>query len=160
MMPAILAALLLQTTPVAPLPKAQPLPPPDADTAAVLAPIDRMFAALTAKDSDGILANTLSTGRATAVVTLPDGTRAHRSRSWTDFAAGIKDGPSRLEERLINPAVEIDGDIAMVWSSYVFLIDGKLSHCGVDHFDMVRDAGGWKVLNITWTQRQTDCPAL
>lgn len=155
----LLLALLLQTTPVAPLPKAVPLPPPDAETAAVLAPIDRMFAALTARDAAQILANTLPAGKATAVMTLPDGTRAVRSRSWADFAEGLKDGPGKLEERLVNPVVEIDGDIAMVWSSYVFLIDGKRSHCGVDHFDMVRDAGGWKVLNITWTQRQTDCPA-
>jgi hypothetical protein len=155
----ILLALLLQVTPVAPLPKAEALPPPDADTAAVLAPIGRLFAALTSRDAAQITANTLPSGRATAVVTLPDGTRAIRARSWADFAAGIKDGPGTLEERLLNPAVEIDGDIAMVWSNYVFLIDGKLSHCGVDHFDMVRDGGGWKILNITWTQRSTDCPA-
>ncbi len=155
----ILLSLLLQVTPVAPLPKAQPLPPPDADTAAVLAPIGRMFAGLTAKDGAAILAQTLPEGRATAVLTLPDGTKAVRTRTWGDFAAGIKDAPNRLEERLINPAVEIDGDIAMVWSPYIFLIDGKVSHCGVDHFDMIRSAAGWKVLNITWTQRQTDCPA-
>jgi hypothetical protein len=155
----ILLPLLLQVTPVQPLPKANPLPPPDAETAAVLAPIDRMFAALTARDAAALLAQTRNEGRATAVLTLPDGTKAVRARSWADFAEGIKDGPGRLEERLTNPAVEIDGDIAMVWSTYVFRIDGKVSHCGTDHFDMVRDAGGWKVLNITWTQRQTDCPA-
>ena len=155
----LLLALLLQVTPVQPLPKAVPLPPPDAETAAVLAPINRMFAALTARDAAAILANTRTEGRATAVLTLPDGTNAVRARTWADFAEGIKDGPGKLEERLVNPAVEIDGNVAMVWSSYVFLIDGKVSHCGVDHFDMVRDAGGWKVLNITWTQRQTGCPA-
>ena len=155
----ILTALLLQVTPVQPLPKAVPLPPPDAETAAVLAPINRMFAALTVRDTATLVAQTRAEGRATAVLTLPDGTRAVRARSWADFAEGLKDGPGKLEERLVNPVVEIDGDIAMVWSSYVFLIDGKRSHCGVDHFDMVRDAGGWKVLNITWTQRQTDCPA-
>lgn len=154
----ILLSLLLQVTPVAPLPRAQPLPPPDADTAAVLAPIDRMFAALTAKDAAAIQAQTLAEGRATAVLTLPDGTRAVRTRNWTDFAAGLKDGPNRLEERLINPAVEIDGDIAMVWSPYVFLTDGRVSHCGTNHFDMVRGSAGWKVLNVTWTQRQTGCP--
>ena len=69
------------------------------------------------------------------------------------------EGPA-LEERLVGaPAIEIDGDIAMVWSPYVFLVDGKLSHCGTDHFDLVREAGQWKVLNITWTKRKTDCPA-
>jgi len=155
----ILAALLLQVTPVQPLPRATPLPPPDAETAAVLAPIGRMFAALTAKDAAQLLAQTKPEGRATAVVAMPDGSRAIRGRSWTDFASGIRDVPGTLEERLINPAVEIDGDIAMVWSPYVFLIDGKLTHCGTNLFDMVRDESGWKVLNISWTQRMTDCPS-
>jgi hypothetical protein len=154
----LLLPLLLQVTPVQPLPKAVPLPPPDADTAAVLAPIERMFAGLTAGDAQAILAQTRPDGRATAVVTRPDGTKALRTLSWADYAAGLPKGSERIEERLINPAVEIDGDIAMVWSSYVLLVDGKLAHCGVDHFDMVRDAGGWKVQNITWTQRTTDCP--
>lgn len=151
-------ALLLQVTPVQPLPRAQPLPPPDAETAAVLAPVERMFAAITAKDPTQILAQVRTEGRATAVIDMPDGTRAIRTRSWTDFAEGLRDGPSRLEERLINPAVEIDGDIAMVWSSYLFLADGKLTHCGTNHIDLVRDGGGWKLLNVTWSQRSTNCP--
>ncbi|URW76709.1 nuclear transport factor 2 family protein [Sphingomonas donggukensis] len=155
----ILLALLLQTTPIQPLPKAVPLPPPDADSAAVLAPINRMFAALTARDAAQIAAQTRADGRATAVVTRADGTKVVRTLSWAEFAAGVPKGTERLEERLINPSVDIDGDIAVVWSPYVFTIDGKSSHCGTDHFDMVRDAGGWRVLNITWTQRTTDCPA-
>ena len=146
----LLAALAVQT--------ATPLPPPDAETAAVLAPITRLFAALTAKDGAQILAQTRAGGRATAIVAMPDGTHEVRTRNWSEFATSIRDAPSRLEERLINPAVEIDGDIAMVWSPYVFVIDGKVSHCGTDHFDMIRDAGGWKILSITWTQRSTDCP--
>jgi len=154
----LLIALLLQVTPTPPLPKAEPLPPPDAETAAVLAPVNRMFAALTAKSAAGILAETMAEGRATAVITMPDGSRAVRTRTWADFAGGLPGGPSRLEERLVNPVVDIDGDMAMVWSSYVFLIDGKVSHCGTDHVSLVRDTGGWKVLNITWTQRQTNCP--
>ncbi|WP_326524383.1 nuclear transport factor 2 family protein [Sphingomonas sp.] len=155
----LLLALLLQTTPVQPLPKAIPLPPPDAETAAVLAPVERMFAAITAKDAPTILAQTRPGGRATAVIAMPDGSQAVRARSWADFAEGLRDGPERLEERLINPVVEIDGDIAMIWSSYVFFADGRLTHCGTNHVDLIRDAGGWKVHNLTWTQRSTDCPA-
>lgn len=156
----LLALLLAQVTPVQPLPRAEALPPPDFETAAVLAPVERMFAALTARDTAALLAQTRVEGRATAVVTRPDGTKAVSSRSWSEFAGRLPAGTQRLEERLTGPAVEIDGDIAMIWSPYVFLIDGKLSHCGTNHVDLVRDAGGWKVLNVTWTQRTTDCPAV
>ncbi|SOB87720.1 hypothetical protein SAMN06297144_2856 [Sphingomonas guangdongensis] len=154
----LLALLLAQVTPVQPLPRAEPLPPPDFETAAVLAPIERMFAALTARDGAALLAQTRPEGRATAVVTRADGTKTVANRSWPEFVARLPAGTERLEERLTGPAVEIDGDIAMVWSPYVFTSDGKLSHCGTDHIDLVRDGAGWKVLNLTWTQRTTDCP--
>jgi hypothetical protein len=154
----LLAFFLTQVTPVQPLPRAEPLPPPDFETAAVLAPIERMFAALTTRDTAVLLAQTRAEGRATAVLTRPDGTKVVSSRTWPEFVGRLPAGTQRLEERLTGPAVEIDGDIAMVWSPYVFTVDGKLSHCGTNHVDLVRDAGGWKVLNITWTQRTTDCP--
>jgi hypothetical protein len=154
----LLAALALQVTPTPPLPPANPLPPPAADEAAVLAPIERMFAGLAARDGARIKAETRADARAIVSVTRADGTRSVRSLSLAEFADGMKPGPEQFEERLVSPAIEIDGDIAMVWSPYVFLIDGKLSHCGIDHFGMVREGGGWKVASLAWTQRKTECP--
>ena len=63
-------------------------------------------------------------------------------------------------EKLIDPHVHVEGPIAMVWSPYVFTLDGKLSHCGINHVDLVKQDGAWRVLNITWTQRKTGCPEL
>jgi hypothetical protein len=142
---------------VQPLPPARPLPPPGTGEAAVMAPITAMLAGLAAHDGAAILAQVRPEGAATAVVEGPNGARTVRRRAWAEFAGGLKPGPERLEERLVDPAIEVDGDIAMVWASYLFLIDGKVHHCGVDHFDLVREAGAWKILNITWTQRTTGC---
>jgi len=153
----ILLALLLQVTPVAPIEKGTGLPPPASDEAQVLAPINAMFAGLTARDPAAILAQVRPDGSATVAIERADGTRAIRRQSWADFAAGMKPGPERYVERLIGPAVEIDGDIAMVWAPYDFAIDGKVHHCGTDHFDLVREGGRWRVLNVTWTQRMTGC---
>ena len=153
--------LLAQITPVQPLPKGTALPPPGTEEAAVIAPIERLFAGMKAKDAALILAQVRADGRLTAASTGPDGRPQLRGFGWSEFAARFKPGAGPLlEERLVGtPAVEVDGDIAMVWSSYVFLIDGKLSHCGIDHFSMVREDGAWKVQNITWTQRTTGCAA-
>lgn len=148
---------LAAASPEARLPPARALPPPLTDEQAVLMPINKLFAAMSAKDVAAILAQARPEGHLTG--TSDAGAKGY---SWSEFAAGFKAGEGPvLEERLVGaPAIEIDGDIAMVWSPYVFLIDGKLSHCGIDHFDLVRDAGGpWKVLNITWTKRTTGCPA-
>jgi hypothetical protein len=157
-------ALLLALAAASPstkLPPAQALPPPATEEQAVLAPINQLFAAIAAKDGARILAQVRGDGRVTSVVAERSGGQPVKSSSWAEFAARFKPGEGPvLEERLVGaPAIEVDGDIAMVWSPYVFFVDGKLSHCGIDHFDLVRDAGQWKVLNITWTQRKTDCPA-
>lgn len=152
--------LLAQITPVQPLPKGTGQPPaPDADAPAVLATVQRMFDGLAARDAAAILAQTRPEGGATVADERADDTRQVRHLSWAAFAAGIKPGPERYQERLTDPAVEVDGDIAMVWSPYVFTIDGKAHHCGTDHFDLVRENGAWKVLNVTWSQRTTGCGA-
>ncbi|WP_210358586.1 nuclear transport factor 2 family protein [Sphingomonas beigongshangi] len=155
----ILALLLALQSTSDKLPPANPLPYADADAANVMAPIDAMFRGLAARDGAAILAQVRPEGSATVVADKADGTRAVRRLSWADFAAGVKPGPERYEERLTDPAIEVDGDIAMVWSPYVFTIDGKVHHCGTDHFDLVREGGRWRVLNVTWTQRTTGCPA-
>lgn len=139
------------------LPPANPLPYQDPDAAAVMAPIDALLAGLTARDAQAILAVTDPEGRITAVEEKPDGTRAIRTLGWNDYAGAIRPGAARIEERLSTPAIEVDGDIAMVWAPYVFLIDGKPHHCGTNHFDMVRQAGGWKLRNVTYTHRTTGC---
>ena len=76
-----------------------------------------------------------------------------------DFAAQIHPGPERYEERLGTPAIEIDGDIAMVWAPYTFLIDGKRHHCGVDHFGLAREGGAWKIASLSWSARASGCEA-
>ena len=156
----LLLPLLLQTTPVAPIVKGTALPPPDADTAAVLAPVERMFAGLAAHDAAAIRAELRPEGGATVAIEKPDGASTIRHLAWDAFTAGIKPGPEKFEERFTGPpAVEIDGNIAMVWAPYTFFLDGKAHHCGVDHFDLVREANQWKVLNVTWSQRTTGCAA-
>ncbi|MEI9926561.1 MAG: nuclear transport factor 2 family protein [Sphingomonas sp.] len=157
----ILAALLLpcvaQAQSADKLPPANPLPYADADSAAVMAPITAMFAGLAAHDAAAILAQTRPEGGATVAVEHPDGTRSVRHFGWAEFAGGIKPGADRYEERLSDPAIEVDGDVAMVWAPYVFYLNGKPDHCGVDHFDLVRENGAWKVLNVTWSQRTSGC---
>ena len=157
----ILLSLLLaagQITPVQPIVKGTGLPPAAmTEEAGVMVPIDALLVALAARDGQAILAQVRPDGSATVAEEKPDGTRSVRRTSWPEFAASIKPGPERYAERLTDPAVDIDGDIAMVWSPYVFTIDGKVAHCGTDHFDMVREAGRWKIANLTWSKRTTGC---
>jgi len=139
------------------LPPAQALPPPASEEAAVLVPINALFAAFEVGDSGGVLRVVYPDGRVTAVGTLRTG-NGLRQESWTQFAARLKPGQG-FRESISDPAIEIDGDIAMVWAPFVVRVDGKVGNCGVDHFDLVREAGAWKVMNITFSSRTTGCPA-
>ncbi|MFL0414950.1 nuclear transport factor 2 family protein [uncultured Sphingomonas sp.] len=153
-----LLLLALQVTPVAPLPKGTALPPSASEEGQVIAPVQRLFDALAANDPAAILAEVRSDGRATAVVEKADGTTAVTTSDWPAFAAKLgKPGPKLAETFTGMPAIEIDGNIAMVWGSYTFTVDGKPSHCGTNHVDLVRDGGRWRINNITWTQRTTGC---
>ncbi|QNA84505.1 nuclear transport factor 2 family protein [Sphingomonas sp. So64.6b] len=128
------------------------------DAAAVLATIDTMFKALAAKDAAGIIAVTVPEGRATGTGVTDTGEHRVTSSDWAGFAARLAKIPGKPVERNIDPHVHVDGDIAMVWTPYVFTLDGKFSHCGINHFDLIRVQGAWKVQNVTWTQRKTGCP--
>ncbi|WP_156458002.1 hypothetical protein [Sphingomonas sp. Leaf412] len=152
--------LALQTTPVAPIVKGTALPPPGSTEAEVMAPVTRLLTALTTDDAAAVIAVTLPEGTITAVRTGPDGTAQRRTIRWADFAAGLKPDGTRVVETLGQPAIEIDGPVAMVWAPYTVTIDGKPSHCGYDLFDLVRDngsGGGWKILNVTYSHRTDGC---
>lgn len=138
------------------LPPAHALPPPTVEEAAVLAPIHALFAAFEAGDSAGVLRLVYPDGRVTAVGTLRTG-NGLRQESWAQFAARLKPGDG-FRESISGPAIEIDGDIALVWAPFVVRVGGKVNNCGFDHFDLVREQGVWKVMNLSFSSRTTGCP--
>jgi hypothetical protein len=156
MITSLLIALTAQTG-AGKLPPAQALRPLAADEQAVLAPINHLFAAFSAGDSAGVLRVAYPDGRVTAVGTLRGG-NGLRQESWTQFAARLKPGEG-FQESITDPAIEVDGDIAMVWAPFVVRVGGKVSNCGVDHFDLVRENGAWRVMNISFSSRTSGCPA-
>ena len=156
----LLLALLAQVTPVQPIVKGTGLPPADNEEAQVMAPISAWFAGIDAADASAIAAQIRleGGGGATVAAVRADGTRSVRHLTWPQYLAGVKPGGPRLHEQFTGtPAIEIDGDIAMVWGPYQFLAGGRVQHCGVDHFSLVREAGRWKVLSVTWSQRTQGC---
>jgi hypothetical protein len=65
--------------------------------------------------------------------------------------------PGSLEERLFDPEVRVDDGLASIWIQYTFLIDGKVSHCGVDAIQLVRTGEGWKITALADSRRTTGC---
>lgn len=134
--------------------------PPIRQNAAVMEPLNAWFAGIDANDADAIRHQLRidGGGGATVAAVRPDGQRIVRHLSWNEYLANIKPSGHRYHEQFsATPMVRIDGDIAVVWGAFVLSIDGKAATCGVDHFDLVRQDGAWKVQNVTWSQRTEAC---
>ena len=67
-------------------------------------------------------------------------------------------GTQKLEERIRDPLVKIDDNIAMIWAPYEFLIDGKVDHCGTDIAHLVKHDGKWLIAGIADNGRK-ECGA-
>lgn len=61
-----------------------------------------------------------------------------------------------FDEQLSNVKTMIDGSLASVWADYKFYRGTTLSHCGVDHFLLVKESGRWQIIELADTRR-TNC---
>jgi hypothetical protein len=124
------------------------------DEQAVLVPINAMFDGMAKRDAAAIKAPTLPGG---TMVLMRDGKPAQMT--FEAFADRVgKPGKTQIEERIHDPLVRIDNDLAMVWAPFDFLVDGKVDHCGTDLFNLVRTDGKWLIASVADTGRK-DCGA-
>jgi hypothetical protein len=65
-----------------------------------------------------------------------------------------------LNERIYDPEVRIDADLAQVWTYYTFHRDTTFSHCGIDAIQLARTSAGWKITQLADTRRQQGCRQL
>lgn len=64
--------------------------------------------------------------------------------------------PEKVEERIHDPLIRIDDNVAILWAPYELLIDGKVHHCGRDIATFARVDGRWLISSIADNSR-TDC---
>ena len=62
-----------------------------------------------------------------------------------------------IDERTFNPRTLVEGTLASVWVDYTLYIGTRLSHCGVDVFQVAKDGGTWKIVALSDTRRLTGC---
>lgn len=131
-----------------------PLAAETSDEKDVLATVQKTFDGMAANDAVKILATMTADARLYGV--RNGAPYAMPAEQWANRIASIK---SQLIERFTKaPTVSIHGEIANVWGEYEFLRDGKFGHCGVDSFNLLKTAEGWKVATILDTEETTGCP--
>jgi Putative lumazine-binding len=123
---------------------------------AVLAPVKVMFDGMAKRDAAAIKEAFIP---GATMVLMRDGTPAQMTSDAFADRIGHPSHPStaKIEERIHDPLIRIDSDLAVVWAPFDFLIDGKVDHCGTDLFNLVRKDGKWLIASVADTGRK-DCP--
>ena len=146
-------ALVIIVLVLAPL-RAAAQSPSDRD--AVLAALQVFFDTMTARDVEGARGILVPQGRFHVIDTIKQGSEP-RSFANEEYFAQLQASKQTMRERIWNSEVRVHGSIASVWTPYDCWIDGKLSHCGVDAFDLIRTAKGWKLAGGVYTIEK-ECP--
>ena len=120
---------------------------------AVLAPVTALFDGMAKRDAAAMKKPLLPGG---TLVLMRDGKPVQMT--FDAFVERVaRPGTTQIEERIHDPLVRIDNDLAVVWAPFEFLADGKVDHCGTDLFNLVRADGKWLIASIADTGRN-NCP--
>ena len=60
----------------------------------------------------------------------------------------------KYKEQIEFDAVFSEASLASVWTPYKFYLNGKISHCGTNSFQLVKMEDGWKIQYILDTRRK------
>ncbi len=72
-------------------------------------------------------------------------------------AIGSKNPEDIWEEKLLSYNIQVDGNMANVWTPYEFYFNKKFSHCGVNSFQLFHNGTDWKIIYLIDTRRRTGC---
>jgi hypothetical protein len=61
------------------------------------------------------------------------------------------------DEQIVFETIKIDGLLATAWTPYNFYYNGTFSHCGVNHFVLLKENNVWKIQYLIDTRRRQGC---
>ena len=117
------------------------------DKTAALAVVNQLFAEMAAANPQGIIDLHTPESQLAAIRKTKEGKMRLDVIGREAFSKFFTDKTAVIKETMYDPKVVVDGDWAMVWGRYVFWVSGKVSHCGIDQFNLVRTDTGWKIAN-------------
>lgn len=56
-----------------------------------------------------------------------------------------------------NCIIHSDNIIATAWCDYVFYTGEKISHCGINTYQLYKTRRGWKIIQVTDSRHNTNC---
>lgn len=93
-----------------------------------------------------------------AVLEDSSGSQSVAVESLDEFLRAVDVSGGAWNEQIYDVEVRVDDTVASVWAPYTFYLSGRISHCGINSIELLKDAEGWKITQITDTQRMEACP--
>jgi putative lumazine-binding protein len=130
----------------------------DADHTKILTTVQKVFDAMRTRDT-ALLSHAFDSTARLVGVSTRGAAPAVSLTAPSQFGAAIARAPAGdvWNERIYDPEVRIDGDVAQVWAYYTFHRNSTFSHCGVDAFMLVKVADAWKITQLADSRRTTGC---
>lgn len=117
------------------------------DSRDALAVVNKMFAEMANHNPTAIAELFFKDSNLTALISRRDGKKQVSAFTGEVFSKNFAEKRGEINETMYAPTVSVDGDLAVVHGRYVFFVDGKVSHCGLNSFNLVRAEGVWKIAN-------------
>jgi hypothetical protein len=88
---------------------------------------------------------------------------ADRDGKWQVFTEDFSEfvtfvgtpSKDKYDEKIEFEAVMSEQSLASVWTPYKFYLNGKISHCGTNSFQLIKTDEGWKIQYILDTRRKS-----
>lgn len=129
------------------------------DSTEVMAVITRLFDGMRKHDSSMVRSTFASTAKLVSAFTNREGKAVVQEEAADNFVKMVGGASGDAwDERIFDPEVRVDGNLATVWTRYEFWLGTKFSHCGFDAFQLAKSDAGWKIVALADTRRREGCP--
>lgn len=125
----------------------------------IMLTIDKLFDGMREGDSTKVSSTFGQYVNMYTSFTNKKGEKVVQKGSLTPFLNAIGTPHDQIwDEKIMNTKISIDGNIAQVWTDYVFYIGSEFSHCGVDAFHLIKNKQNeWKIVHLMDTRRKEGC---
>ncbi len=119
----------------------------------IMTPIQQLFNAMKTHDSNKLL-NQFTEG---AILERASQDNTVKVTDLTKFAEFVGQSSKDLDEQIFAIRIHQSGNLASVWTPFAFYLDGKLSHCGVNSFQLIKQQAQWKIRYLIDNAYQGNC---
>lgn len=127
------------------------------DSKDVLAVVNKLFDKMKEHKPDEIVALHTADAQLVALIKQADGKSKIQTLKTEEFSKQFAVKKAEIKETMYAPKTEVFGDLALVSGRYVFFVNGKVSHCGLNAFHLVRTDEGWRIAGISSTLEPQGC---